>query len=227
VFQAAESSASSFGVEDLAAQRIFLSKLFGLIAAIVEGSGSFMADRVKNEVWPILSKQLDLFIAKRTNSHFHHHNNTSTKKTLLVEDLCRGSGRKLSGSSDWQTSETILILAVLKCLERVFGEKDCGMALSSLVTSAGTLLLPFLDDNDEKISNASFNALQKIVEIDCDALWRPLLHLSGQWMPLHPLRSPLSVKEDTASLALPTHLLARKAQELITHIESLPEQIIW
>jgi hypothetical protein len=227
VFQPGESSASSFVVEDVATQRIFLSKLFGLIAAMVQGSGSFMADRIQNEVWPILSKQLDLLISKRTNGHFHDRNN-SIKKALLVEDLCRGKGRTSSGSSDWQTSETILILAVLECLERVFGEKDCGMALSNLATSAGTLLLPFLDDNDGKIRNASFSALKKIVEIDCDALWRPLLHLSGQGMPLHPLRSQLSVKDDdTASLALPTHLLARKARELITHIESLPEQIIW
>jgi hypothetical protein len=60
---------SSSPNQELAVHRMFLAKLTSLIAAMSEGSGEFITDRFKNEVWPVISMQLACLVDKqdRTN----------------------------------------------------------------------------------------------------------------------------------------------------------------
>jgi hypothetical protein len=110
-------------------------------------------------------------------------------------------------------------------LARVFRIPDCGKALAGLVPSIGAVILPFLD-NDEKVSALTLEALKIIAAVDCDALWRPVLHLSGRGIPSCPLNSSkpkLTTLKKPGSLFQP---LAAKATELVEYIETLSEQAL-
>jgi hypothetical protein len=187
-----------------------------------EGAGEFMADRFKNEVWPVLSQQLGSFVERQARSEGLLEDDKIRARKPLLEYRCGvGPHRQLR-----HDSEKSLIQAIMDCLQRVFGQHDCGRSLSVLVPLAGIVVLPFLDDDDE-VTSATFQALQRMAAIDSDALWRPLLHLMGQSIPRRPLKphNTLSIKNDPKEL--PSHPLALKARELLDFIESLPEQALY
>ena len=181
-----------------------------------------MADRFKNDVWPVLAKHFNFFISKQYSDK-----DNKEDELLLRPRHDRNTGTNTPQQSRrWQETEKLLIIAMLNCVNCTFGQSDCGLALSGLVSSVGTVALSFLGDVEEAISMAAFNALKKLIEIDCDALWRPLVQLSGQGIPIRPLK-PLSVQDFQSLAELPSHILALKARELMAYAESLPEQALW
>jgi hypothetical protein len=209
---------SSSPNQELAVHRMFLAKLTSLIAAMSEGSGEFITDRFKNEVWPVMSMQLAFLVDKQDRANRLLE---SSKEKIRDGALTKSS----AVVTTLQDSEKSLILAIMDCLVRVFRVPDCGKALAGLVSSIGAVLLPFLD-NDEKVSELTLEALKTIAGVDCDALWRPLLHLSGRGIPSCPLNSSnsqLTTFKKPDSLFQPW---AAKATELVEYIEKLSEQAL-
>jgi hypothetical protein len=198
---------------------MFLAKLTSLIAAMSEGSGEFIAGRFKNEVWPVLSMQLAFLVDKQDRANRLLESSKENRWDVVLVT------KSNAAMTTFQDSEKSLILAIMDCLVRVFRVPDCGKALAGLVSSIGAVILPFLD-NDEKVSALTLEALKTIAGVDCDALWRPLLHLSGRGIPSNPLnssKSQLMTFKKPDSLLQP---LAAKATELIEYIETLSEQAL-
>jgi hypothetical protein len=198
---------------------MFLAKLTSLIAAMSEGSGEFITDRFKNEVWPVISMQLAFLVDKEDRANRLLENSKEKRRGVVLVTKTNAV------VTTFQDSEKSLILAIMDCLVRVFRVPDCGKALAGLVSSIGAVILPFLD-NDEQVSALTLEALKTIAEVDCDALWRPLLHLSGRGIPPCPLNSS---KLQLATLKKPDSLfqpLAAKATELVEYIETLSEQAL-
>jgi hypothetical protein len=198
---------------------MFLAKLTSLIAAMSEGSGEFIAGRFKNEVWPVLSMQLAFLVDKQDRANRLLESSKENRWDVVLVT------KSNAAMTTFQDSEKSLILAIMDCLVRVFGVPDCGKALAGLVSSIGAVILPFLD-NDEKVGALTLEALKTIAGVDCDALWRPLLHLSGRGIPSNPLnssKSQLMTFKKPDSLLQP---LAAKATELIEYIETLSEQAL-
>jgi hypothetical protein len=198
---------------------MFLAKLTSLIAAMSEGSGEFIAGRFKNEVWPVLSMQLAFLVDKQDRANRLLESSKENRWDVVLVT------KSNAAMTTFQDSEKSLILAIMDCLVRVFRVPDCGKALAGLVSSIGAVILPFLD-NDEKVSALTLEALKTIAGVDCDALWRPLLHLSGRGIPSNPLnssKSQLMTFKKPDSLLQP---LAAKATELVEYIETLSEQAL-
>ncbi|KAL3922927.1 MAG: hypothetical protein SGILL_001940, partial [Bacillariaceae sp.] len=241
-------------------KRIFLANLFDLIAYLCECSGDFMADRFRNFVFPTISTQFRSLLhrqkTKQERQRLLHENVAATKRSPLLlekesskDESSSATSRSLVSKSapdnafQWSDTERQLVLAMLNCLTRAFQQKDCGPALQSILGSAGTLVLPLLEiDNDSNIEDATMDCLKSILRINCDILWRPLLELSGKGIPPCPLKISWSlngvghtvtpsenVRANTFTVpANPkdNHVLAVRCRELLSFAESLPEQSI-
>ena len=189
-----------------------------------------MADRFKNDVWPVISRHLGNLITKQESKDRLLEKQFDRK--LKIQDL-EDAVRARSSTSYWSDSERLLILSILKCLVRVFQHKDCGFALSGILASAGSMLLPFLDNNDHEVVRFAMQALKNIITIDCDVIWRPLVHLSGRGMPRCPLANICHISNKVLSNKVAPQVslseendsdLSLRCQELIDFIKSLPEQ---
>jgi hypothetical protein len=133
-----------------------------------------------------------------------------------------------------------LIVSILKCLNRIFQQEECGKAVEKLLGSIGFTLLPLLDIEDQtKIQELSMDCIRNILQIDCDVLRRPLMDLSGTRIPSCPLKFgkdlgnnsgeemtdyssyyPVSVSTGSSST------IANRCHELLAFANSLPEQAI-
>jgi hypothetical protein len=210
---------SSSPNQELAVHRMFLAKLTSLIAAMSEGSGEFITDRFKNEVWPVISMQLAFLVDKQDRANRLLESSREKRRGVVLVT------KSNAVMATFQDSEKSLILAIMDCLVRIFRVPDCGKALAGLIPSIGAVILPFLD-NDEKVSALTLEALKTIAGIDCDALWRSLLLLSGRGIPSCPLncsKCQLTSFKKLDSLFQP---LAAKATELVEYIETLSEQAL-
>ena len=205
--------------QELAIHRMFLAKLVSLVAAMSEGSGEFITDRFKNEVWPVISMQLAFLVDKQDRANRLPESSREKRRDVVLVT------KSNAVMTTFQDSEKSLILAIMDCLARIFRVPDCGKALAGLVSSIGAVILPFLD-NDEKVSALTLEAMKTIAGVDYDALWRPLLHLSARGIPLCPLnssKSQLTTFKKPGSLFQP---LAAKAIELVEYIDTLSEQAL-
>ena len=201
-------------------KRIFLSKLLNLIATMTESSDDFMSRMFRSIVWPVMGEVLaDLLKSEKSSANM-----------LLTEE---GVKENLA------ESEQALLIAVMDCLRRIFAHRPTGLALAGLIPSIGAILFPFLEHEMEDISMACIETVRSLVRIDCDALWRPLLEMSGQRLAPCPLKlrkekgqseEDVLVKDLTPSksdtISSASLKSARIAESLMTFIESLPEQEI-
>jgi hypothetical protein len=222
---------SSSPTQEVATQRIFLTKVLTLIATMCECSGDFMADRFKNDVWSVIARHLGNLFEKQESKDRLLEKRFENK--LRIQTLENTVSARSTTSNCWSDSERRLILAILQCLSRVFQHEDCGLALSSILASAGSMLLPLLEDNDQEIVGCAMQALKNIAMIDCDVLWRPLLQLSGRGIPRCPLRNlcyntnkvrQSEVIQQSSLSKQQESDLALRCQELMAYIETLPEQ---
>jgi len=239
-------------------QRVFLSKLLSLISVMTACAGDFMARPLRESVWPCVGRILGTFVARKKRSNQQRHFVLEETGSPAQSSPPLRSALAARKKSDWSESECGLLLATLGCLRRVYGiDRDVGTALSGLIPTSGTMLFPFLDDDDDDddgaIAEACAETLRAMLRIDCDALWRPLLELSGKrTVPQCPLllqradgattttatsaaagtgeKGKLAVTAAVAAAAVPppaptaADRLAAAAEELVAFVEALPEQ---
>jgi hypothetical protein len=206
-------------LQDIGAKRFFLAKIFTLIATICECGGEFMIDRFKNDIWPVTARFLGRVLEKETRKEANNGLRFSMIQSL--DDIQPKHPCTLNDS------ELHLILSIFDCLCRVL---HILVLPESLLSSVGSTLLPFLDDGyyPNDIAASAMLALKKILERNYDILYRPILELSGSGIPPCPLLLLSRSVDD--NLLVPRHhessVLGAKANELLAHIDSLPEQDI-
>jgi hypothetical protein len=233
---------------DISTQRIFLSKLLSLIAVFCECSGDFMANRFRNDVWPIMARQFGNLLQKE-GKIISRNTSEDSKSLLLVEDFESSSNlslplstRTTTSNTDfhWNDSERQLVLSMLRCINRTMKQEECGKTLESILVPAGAMLLPLLGcDNDIELENLTMDCLKTILGINYDVLWRPLLELSGVGIPpcrLSTTQNIVTNRTRTAQLAKKQvfsstsnkrdQLIVIRSQELLAYIDTLPEQLI-
>lgn len=208
-------------------QRVFLSKLFELVAVMTVCADDFMASRFRQDVWPCIVQVLGSFATSRQGllSTEPQSFPSPIAVSLPVNQKCVVRAQKLSAS------ELGLALGIIQCLARVFGHRPSGLVLAGLIPLAGSMLFPFLessddDDTQKTLEAICMTALKNMVLIDSDALWRSLMDLSARGLPPSPLgvlAATKNVKEQALG-GTPDSVLAKKANELIGFIEALPEQ---
>jgi hypothetical protein len=217
------------GAKD-AVRRVFLAKLFTLVAALCECSGEFMADRFKTDVWKLavrhLGSNLQRQERKTANPPLRELHNPRREKLAAAE-------------SDAPESERLLVASILGCIKRVFHQRDCSAALTPIMESAGTLLLPYLEHDDKNIRLSASQTLKIIVSLDYDVLRRPLLVLSGLGIP--PLSRMKNLRHPSSSLTHQTRTyttlngrddiractdssVSEECGHLLQFIDTLPEQ---
>jgi hypothetical protein len=237
-------------------RRIFLANIFNLVAFLCECSGDFMADRFRNFVFPVIATQLRCLLQRQKIKQeqlrlVQNHHSASSRSLMLLQSKTSRSfpappspdplDKKIT-TFDWSDTERQLVMAMLRCLTRAFQQKDCGLALQSILGLAGNLILPLLEiGNDTDIEGATMECLKSILQIDCDILWRPLLDFSGSSIPPCPLRihsaptsHPSNAEKSTCvntphsrtSLDGHNSLMTVRCCELIFFAESLSEQRI-
>ena len=193
---------------DVATQRYFLAKLFGLIAHMAQCSGDFIAERFRNDVWPMAADQLGTALQSKEELRSNHRSGRvrqlkgqeDQKRSNNAENTLSISGHVDEPGRRWSESERALIFAILESLNTAIGNEECGRALYTILSPIGSVLLPFLGVDDAQISDLVMEIIKKILSIDCDVMLRSLLELSGQGLP----RPPLSLrrKEPRNKLAL-------------------------
>lgn len=244
---------ASSNTTGVAQQRIFLSKMLTLASMMAVCAGDFMTRPLRESVWPCIGRLVGSFVGSGSNDR--KNGTRDSRPRLLATDvslnaLTTPTGRFFNTNTKYSASQKYLLQGTLSCLARVYGHPEVGMALSSHIPATGTMLFPFLECDDEdsgchdsssyrnnnpsasSIGKICFVALQNMLRIDSDALWRPLVELSGQYeLPPCPLlmdrRSIVSgTVVRSSSHCTEENRLAVAARELIDFIESLPEQPI-
>jgi hypothetical protein len=176
-------------------------------------SGSFLVDRIRQQVWPIIAELLDVFVrlGKETSRKQPSTDNLAFNELVQGETVV--------------TEREKLLFSILDFLSRIYGQRECGMGLTDLIPTVGTIIIPFLANHGE-LRDRTLRALKTIMLIDCDALWRPLLQLSH-----HPLPPrPFGHKDSCTAVVNPdqecTTPLELAAEELVAFVDSLPEQTL-
>jgi len=223
--------------EDIGTQRIFLSKLFQLIATMCECSGDFFADRFRNDVWPVMARHLK-YLLEELQSQREVSSNTIASGQKMITTIGNSNDASLALTSrtkfSFKMSETQgqLIASILKCLNRILEQEDCGKAVKKLFDSIGSTLLPLLDMEDQTtIQERSMDCIRSILKIDSDVLRRPLMELSGTKIPPFPLKfkrkSPSLVMDVSPCLSIGNRsTIGNRCHELLAFAGSLPEQAI-
>lgn len=183
-----------------------------------------MASRFKNDIFPLVSEVLGGFAEDCSPSIGVRDDVSLFDRSVSVRD------RRFSQRCDKrQASETALIVAMIRCFVSIFRVRACGKALAGLIPAAGALVLPFLGEEGE-LGAVAMAAIQHMVQIDCDALWRPLIQISGRrqfpppkkWLLLDGHKQKARSNNEVTFSVL--SLLERRANELVDFIERLPEQ---
>ena len=243
-----QSSREQKKYEDIGTQRIFLSKLFQLIAVMCECSGDFFVDRFRNDVWPCMARHLEYLLQELQRQREAHSSSdrivfeqkfNKAIRNPMIESTAKGnelstitlSERRLSFKiSDTQEQ---LIVSILRCLNRILEQEECGKALEKLLGSIGSTILPLLDVEDQpKIQEMSMDCIRSIVKIDSDVLRRPLIELSGTKIQACPLkfRRDLSgvgeISGNSIAVGDKGGVFSHRCRELLVFADSLPEQAI-
>ena len=134
-----------------------------------------------------------------------------------------------------------LIVSILKCLNRILEQEECGKAVERLLVSIGSTLLPLLDTEDQKkIQELSMHCIRSIIKINADVLRRPLMELSGTKISRCPLKfnrdfpnsNEKTVKRASHDFSLSVSegdrrtTIGNRCHELLTFADSLPEQAL-
>jgi hypothetical protein len=179
---------------DMGPSRLFLSQLFNLVAAMVEASGDFMSSRLRESTWP------------------------------WVDQVLAGAAtRKRSGFGDQGTSSVLLLESVLDCVTRIFRHRATAVPLAGLIPSVGRRLVVLLD-SDEGVANRAACTMECLVQVDRDALLRPLSMVGGVSLPGSPFRPQSSNHSGLLPSTVPTAHTQQLARALLQFIDDQPEQ---
>ena len=208
---------------------VFVAKLFELVTCMCQISGDFMVSRFEHDVWPIFAQLIGHEVMLREQHQ--------SRERLRLPKNMSATRRAIAGApgaSSLPKRRQRALLALLDCTSRCFGSKDLGVGLTGLVSRVGTVILPLLADEGE-VGDAAAVAVQALLAIDSDALWRPLLVLSGGHVPPRLLKSTRvgKVSDDRGrSVVLAKagvmndSTLVKRAKELMQYADDLPEQVI-
>eukprot|EP00977_Amphora_coffeiformis_P020781 scaffold8471_cov184-Amphora_coffeaeformis.AAC.26 len=121
-------------------------------------------------------------------------------------------------------SSQILLESALACISRIFCHRPTGVALSGLIPKIGSSVLPLLDSH-EKVASLVVQTTESMVQIDSDALLRPLHQLAGQPLEQSPFcRTPFRPKNSSSTAIQPQSRSQAHARNLLVSINSLREQ---
>lgn len=186
---------------------VLLSKLLDIVSELCMISDGFFEDRFENDVYPILA-------------------------TLLGDDLPRNVKNmntvNIRGSNTESKHSTLF--PTLKCIKIVY-KSSCRYGLAKLIPSIGTMILPLLSLKGTD-GNAVMDALQSMLAVDCDTLWRSIHKLSGRPFPRNPMKridasndnEAVIVGGSKATKGECEQLMTQRANQLLEFIKELPEQ---
>eukprot|EP00531_Pseudo-nitzschia_arenysensis_P006930 CAMPEP_0116138906 /NCGR_PEP_ID=MMETSP0329-20121206/13023_1 /TAXON_ID=697910 /ORGANISM="Pseudo-nitzschia arenysensis, Strain B593" /LENGTH=458 /DNA_ID=CAMNT_0003633903 /DNA_START=119 /DNA_END=1495 /DNA_ORIENTATION=- len=249
VLNQSNSTAKRGKPEDIGTQRIFLSKVFQLIATMCECSGDFFADRFRNDVWPVMAHHLEYLLEelqRQREREAQSLSNMITSESKLIATT-RSNSKALAPSSQtifcfkMSDTQSQLVSSILKCLNRILDQEECGKAVEKLLGSIGSTLLPLLDiEYQPKIQDLAMDCIRNILRIDSDVLRRPLIELSGTKIPPCPLKFKRGFRRNKVKAVEPEMVgvslslsskskggaLGDRCLELLSYADSLPEQAI-
>lgn len=232
--------------EDIGTQRIFLSKVFQLIATMCECSGDFFADRFRNDVWPVMAHHLEYLLGElQRQREAQSSSNVITSEQKLITAIGSSNvpfmvSSRTKFSFKMSDTQRQLVSSILKCLNRILEQEECGKAVGKLLGSIGSTLLPLLDIEDQPtIQDLAMDSIRNILRIDSDVLRRPLMELSGTKIPPCALKFKKGFRRSKIKAVEPEFLdvsfspyteskgaLVGRCLELLSFADSLPEQAI-
>jgi len=225
ILNMSESQRDTALVED----EVFVAKLFELVTCMCQISGDFMVSRFEHDVWPIFAQLIGHEVMLREQQQ--------SRERLRLPKNMSATRRAIAGApgaSSLPKRRQRALLALLDCIARCFGSKNLGVGLTGLVSRVGTVILPLLADEGE-VGDAAAVAVQALLAVDSDALWRPLLVLSGGHVPPRLLKSTRvgKVSDDRGrsvvlakANVMDDSTLMKRAKELMQYADDLPEQVI-
>lgn len=192
---------------DVSEKRVFLAKLFELVAGMAEASDDFMARRFRDVVWPCICGLMTYFL-KRPDPKLSAH------------------------TSSFAESEIDLLCSMISCCARMFRHQPTGEVLSGLIPAIGGVFIPFLGDENQRVADLCMDSLQAMLCIDSDALRRPLFELAGYSFRPCPLivqsdretGGTVSTIQRNKAVDAANSAAEKAAQLLIDFMENLPEQ---
>lgn len=184
-----------------------LSSLVELVGTMCYASGSFMASRIRDEVWPLLAPVLTAQQITSKSNRIEYYRQSATQALVRSTPELLTQGEKL-------------VLAICRSLEKMFTNKDFASSATNLIPLVGTILLPFLSSSSA-VGEAVMSTLRSLLKVDCDALWRPLHSLSAKSMPRFDKKP-----HGSSSSEIGESLLQSRARELLSYADALPEQTI-
>ena len=184
-----------------------------LIAAMVEASGSFMLDRIQNEVWPQLVRVLQaLAIQPMMNEN------------PAMEQTSKGSSipSTKAVASQIETEKDRLLTTIVRFIQCLFENTNFASKASNqgLVPLMGTMIIPLMGRPD-KIGDEAFEAIKMLLRADADILWRPLYSLIEK-----PDTGTSNSVEVVESATVVDTRLQRRAQDLLDFRLELPEPVL-
>jgi hypothetical protein len=154
---------------------------------------------------------------------------SATRKAIASADLCDST---LSNDRN-----QVALLAILACIDHCLQSRVLGVGLMGLVSSIGTLVLPLLAD-DGKVGDAAAEVVKSLLALDSDALWRPLMTLSGgSHVSPRPYKSRSTLSRNGSGCPLDVIVkegpdervnisLTKRVHRLMDFADSLTEQVI-
>jgi hypothetical protein len=177
---------------------LLLATLMDLVGDMSWVGGSFMYGRLEEDVWPECINIL---------------------KVILLEEHNRRAVMKHVDTTD----KDKLLISILKLFQKIFSQSELGVQASSMISSTGSVILPFVNDPGV-VGNYAMEAVRSMLKVDCDALWRPLLSSCNETLPGKPLQYQKNVSMSSDVVPVKRSLLQSRAEELMDFGKRLPEQ---
>ena len=216
--------------------KVFIAELFELIGCMCVLSGDFMTSRFEHDVWPVFAELIGHEVILRDRRRKGHTagqtpnlSMSATRKVIASAGLCDNA---LPNDRN-----QVALLAMLACIAQCLQSRVLGVGLMGLVSSIGTLVLPLLAD-DGRVGDAAAEVVKSLLALDSDALWRPLMTLSGGGhVSPRPYKSRSSLSRNDTGCPLDVivkervdervnNSLTRRAHQLVDFAGGLPEQVI-
>lgn len=125
----------------------------------------------------------------------------------------------------YETSERRLLLSSFDLIDRALKKKKFGMTVKGLLPTMGTIILPFLGENDQSIRSVCHNTIKSLLDLDADCLYRQLIDASREDLQL----CPLDYNHRQQETQMPIQCMERDSTQqlflsLLDYVNNIPEQ---
>ena len=187
--------------DSLSSTSVLFCELCEIISRLCDLSASFMANKFKDNVWPLLARLLGFQLKLNFD---YVESNVSSPITASVS----------------------CIESCMKCISRAFSSRTCGEVIADLIPNISTVLLPFLSDRD-RVGDATFSALQSMLKINYCSIFRQLCIIAKEKCTASPFHrdnatSPSQTIVRSSKCASET-IEAKRATDLIKFIHYMEE----